>query len=286
MDLAESQIVFFDGMAVRLPATSVARPAKEPVEKTPAALAPRLGVIPPKDSDTPGRRREATHTARETSKSVHSKASSTGAATATKKRTSASLPDFTVKDAFDEQLKKLTAMKQKAEADVPKRPEWLPVILQMPQVDRIFRFLSTRKTTYEKKRAFVIWFNIVAAQHNHRIERQRTASINIQRRWRGYIYRLLLWRRRQAELERLNLAVRVVGRIIQAFRLKGTLYQRIQAKKRARVYPMAALIQSVVRMFLYRRRVVHMLRKKLYRDLRRWSGGRVDHWLRRPGRVA
>ncbi len=191
-----------------------------------------------------------------------------------------------MKDVFDEQLKKLTELKRKAAAEVPKRLEWLPVILQMPQVDRVFRFLSARKTTYEKKRAFVIWYNLVAAEHNHRIETQRAACVSIQRRWRGYIFRLQRWRRRQAELERFNLAVRVVGRIVKAFRLKGTLYQRIQAKKRARVYPMAALIQSVVRMFLYRRRVVHRLRKRLYADLRLWSGGRVDHLLRRPGKEA
>lgn len=201
-----------------------------------------------------------------------------------KKTKSAPQYSDAVQDVLELQLKRLTELKQKAREDVPRPPNALSVILQMPRVQKCFRYITKRKRHYELSRSFSIWYNTQVVQYHERMAKLRTASATlIQKMWLGFRTRLNYWRMRQRQAKKMQSAVSVVNRLVRVYRLRVGLKKKIEDKKRALVFPMARLIQSAVRLFLGRREYLRVLQKELYGELRSWSCGRVDRLLRRPG---
>lgn len=185
----------------------------------------------------------------------------------------------TVKNIFDVHLAHLTELKSRAQNDIPDPPQWLIMVLQMPRVIKVFHFIRYRRHKFEKLRSFIKWYNVTVEQYNKLLDIRQAAAILIQKRHRGYRTRCELWTRRCALLAEFNKAARVLQICLRAVVVR----KRIEERKRKKILPIIILIQSVVRMFVYRRRYLQQLRKKLYRALRAWSEGRIHNLLRRPG---
>ena len=190
-----------------------------------------------------------------------------------------------VKGALDKHLKDLTSKKRKALADVPKPPDALTMALCMPRVLKCFRFIVCRKRLYELKRCFCVWYNTkIVMYHTFIAELQNKSATHIQALMRGFMIRLRMWRKKQREAKKMTSAVNVVNRLCRVYRLRKAIDNKIAERKLALLYPTAVLLQSIVRLFLGKRRVLYLLRKRLYSELRQWSNGHVDRLLRRPGK--
>lgn len=189
-----------------------------------------------------------------------------------------------VKEALDLKLKELTEQKRRAQAKVPLAPGPLSMALQMPRVLKSFRFITYRRLKYELTRCFCIWYNTKVYDHYVALGSFKEKSIvYIQRSWRGYIARLHVSRRKQREAKKMVSAVNVVKRLYKVYRLRKAIKARIKERQDAIVFPTATAIQSIVRLYLGRRAFLLTAKRELYRELRLWSGGRVDSLLRRPG---
>ena len=185
----------------------------------------------------------------------------------------------TVKNIFDVHLAHLTELKLKAQNDIPDPPKWLIMVLRMPQVIKVFHFIRYRRHKFEKQRCFVKWYNETVEQYNNLLDCRQEAAKVVQKRFRGYHTRHNLWVQRCAMLAQFNKAARILQVCLRAMAIR----KRIEERKKNKIFPITVLIQSVIRMFLHRRRYLYQLRKKLYRSLRVWSEGRIHNLLRRPG---
>ena len=190
-----------------------------------------------------------------------------------------------VKCAIDKQLNELTVLKQRAVADIPKPPGVFSMALRMPQVLRCFRFITRRRRKYELQHCFCIWYNTkIVEYYETLIELQQRSAVVIQCFWRGFIAILTLYRRKQREAKRMLSAVSVVNRLCKVYRLRKAIRIKILERKKMAVFPMATMIQTIIRLFMGRRRYLNVVKKLLYGELRQWSGGgRVDRLLKRPG---